>query len=192
MRFMLDTTTLQPPDAGQSSGRGRKFPPRVGDVVMSAVTYAELCYGVERHHPAREQAAAALGGWSKIFPRCRSTRPPAQAAAHCGRRYGVAGGCPDRLIAAHAVSRDLILVTNNEAVFLGTIRASAWKTGRLRRPSAVFAKHSNFCSIFWPLCHNHPQLSRCSHGRQQGQGLAAALQQIENSSARVHHEDGRG
>lgn len=119
MRFMLDTTICSRLMQGSPPGVVEKFTLlRVGDVVMSAVTYAELCYGVERHHPAREQAAAALRGLVEDIP---ALPFDGAAGASCGALRAAVRGrwrdVLDRLIAAHAVSRDLILVTNNEAVF---------------------------------------------------------------------------
>lgn len=119
MRYMLDTNICIHLMQGSPPGVVEKFAGlRVGDVVMSAVTHAELCYGIERHPGAREQAAAALRGLVDDIP----VLPFDEAAGGC---YGVLRAAVrdrrrdalDRLIAAHAVSRDLVLVTNNEGDF---------------------------------------------------------------------------
>lgn len=119
MRYMLDTNICIHLVQGSPPGVVEKFAGlRVGDVVMSAVTYAELCYGVERDRGFREQAAAALRALVEDIP----VLPFDEAA---GAGYGVLRAAVrerrrdalDRMIAAHAVSHDLVLVTNNEADF---------------------------------------------------------------------------
>ena len=86
----------------------------VGDVVMSAITYAELEYGVAVcRNPAREQAnLAALIMDIPVMP----------FEVQAGIAYGPIRKATrerksdhlDKLIAAHAVSLNVILVTNNE------------------------------------------------------------------------------
>lgn len=132
MRYMLDTNICIHLMQGSPPGVVEKFSGlRVGDVVMSAVTHAELCYGVERHG-TRERAAAALRGLVDDIP----VLPFDEAA---GASYGVLRAAVrdrrrdalDRLIAAHAVSRDLVLVTNNEADFRDYqgLRLENWVAG---------------------------------------------------------------
>jgi tRNA(fMet)-specific endonuclease VapC len=90
----------------------------VGEVVMSAVTMAELEYGVScsgENEPRNRRALAQLT--QDITP-----EPFDQAAA---RAYGPVRlatrsrnrDALDKLIAAHAVALDVTLVTNNEADF---------------------------------------------------------------------------
>ena len=91
-----------------------------GEVSMSVVTYAELCAGLEmqtRNRTEDEQVLALLITRIPVLPF-------AHAAAEC---YGILRAAVrdrqrnalDRLIAAHAVSLDAILVTNNAADFAG-------------------------------------------------------------------------
>jgi len=89
-----------------------------GDVVMSSITYAELCAGVEMKSTDRARDDAALGALV--------ARIPVQAFDEAGAdAYAIARkalperrrDAMDRLIAAHAVGLDLVLVTNNEADF---------------------------------------------------------------------------
>ncbi len=119
MRYMLDTNICihliqrQPPEVVQ------KFATlKYGDVVISSITLAELRYGVERDSQMRSAADAALMGLLRFLPVLPFEE---QAASH----YGVLRALVrdrkrdalDRLIAAHALSQQLILVTNNEADF---------------------------------------------------------------------------
>jgi tRNA(fMet)-specific endonuclease VapC len=119
MRYMLDTNICihliqnHPPEV---LDRFRGL--RQGDVVISAVTLAELRHGVERAPAIRDLAARALDNLLAYLP----VMPFDEAAA---TRYGVLAALVkdrkrdalDRLIAAHAVSLELILVTNNEVDF---------------------------------------------------------------------------
>ena len=91
----------------------------VGDVVISVVTYAELRHGVERC-PQEDRAAAerALRFFLERVPVLPLEKRAAEsygvlAAAVRDRRRDAL----DHLIAAHAVSVNATLVTNNEADF---------------------------------------------------------------------------
>lgn len=118
-RYMLDTNMCIYLMKNQPEQVARRFATcYVGDVVMSAVTFAELEFGVQASvDPAREQhnldALAAL-----------INVEPFDAAA--GRAYGVVRMATrekkkdqlDKLIAAHSIALDTILVTNNERDFV--------------------------------------------------------------------------
>jgi len=84
-----------------------------GEVSLSAVTWAELCCGMDQHHSRDEmlalfwklspldfgmEAAAIFGKLSQQFPNRKSSF--------------------DRMIAAHAIALDAVLVSNNTADFL--------------------------------------------------------------------------
>lgn len=119
MKYMLDTNTCiylilkRPPEVLKKLEQQFE-----GDVVMSAITYAELRAGVEMKsgNPARDEAALSA----------LIARIPVQAFDEgSADAYAVARkalperkrGAMDRLIAAHAISLDLVLVMNNEADF---------------------------------------------------------------------------
>jgi tRNA(fMet)-specific endonuclease VapC len=119
MRFMLDTNIC--------IYLIKNHPPQVlrrlqvlnqGDAVMSVVTYAELRAGLEIQSTNREQDEHALSLLIDRIPVLPFTESDAQ-------RYGVlraavrdrSRNAMDRLIAAHAVSAGITLVTNNEADF---------------------------------------------------------------------------
>lgn len=85
----------------------------VGDVVMSAITYAELSYGVAVcADPGREQAnLAALVEDIPVLPfdtAAGSAYSPICLATRESRKDQL-----DKLIAAHAASLSAIIVTNN-------------------------------------------------------------------------------
>lgn len=120
MRFLLDTNICiyvlkaHPP---QVLERFKTTP--LGEVVMSVVTYAELRHGIERCPPEDRAAAGhALQRFIERVPVLPFDERAAQsygelAAAVRDRRRDAM----DRLIAAHAVSVGVTLVTNNEADF---------------------------------------------------------------------------
>ncbi len=118
-RYMLDTNICiylmkhQPPQV-----RARFAQCFVGDVVISAVTHAELAYGVACSGEAQlrnEQVLASL----------LEDIPVAPFDAHAARAYGPIRAANrernkdalDKLIASHAISLGATLVTNNEADF---------------------------------------------------------------------------
>lgn len=118
-KYMLDTNICiylmkhQPPEV-----RARFAACFVGDVVISAITLAELEYGVVCSGDAREQNRAALDGFLEEIP-------VVPFEGHAARAYGVARYATrerkrdalDKLIASHAMALDVTLVTNNEADF---------------------------------------------------------------------------
>jgi tRNA(fMet)-specific endonuclease VapC len=126
MRYMLDTNICiylikdNPPHVLQ---RLRVL--KRGEAVMSVVTYAELRAGVEMQSATRSieereadhQALLALTTRIPVLPFTDSA----------AERYGVMRAASrdrnrdtmDRLISAHAASIGLVLVTNNEAGFMG-------------------------------------------------------------------------
>ncbi|PPD03869.1 MAG: VapC toxin family PIN domain ribonuclease [Methylobacter sp.] len=89
----------------------------VGDVVMSALTYAELEYGVAvSNNPPREQAnLVALIEDIPVLPfdhAAASAYGPIRLATRNSKQDHL-----DKLIAAHAASLGLVVITNNEKDF---------------------------------------------------------------------------
>jgi tRNA(fMet)-specific endonuclease VapC len=116
--FMLDTNMCIYLIKNQPEQVARRFEKcYVGDVVMSAITFAELEYGASvAANPKRERRnLEALRQDIQVVP-----FDVAAATA-----YGPLGEATrerkkdhlDKLIAAHAVALDVILVTNNERDF---------------------------------------------------------------------------
>ncbi|MEB3047379.1 type II toxin-antitoxin system VapC family toxin [Rhizobium mulingense] len=112
--YMLDTNMCiylmkeQPPQVA------RRFAQcRVGDVVMSAITFAKLEYGVSASTNAEKERANLEFLIEAI--------PVAPFDANAARAYGPVRFATrerkkdhlDKLIAAHALSIDAVLVTNN-------------------------------------------------------------------------------
>lgn len=120
-RYMLDTNICiylmkhQPPQV-----RERFAQCFVGDVVISAITLAELEYGVACSGEHQQRNQAALDSLLEDI-----LVAPFEAGA--ARAYGPLRAVQrerqkdalDKLIAAHAVSLGVTLVTNNEADFRG-------------------------------------------------------------------------
>ncbi len=124
MRYMLDTNICiyliknHPPQVLR-----RLEVLKLGDAVMSVVTYAELRAGLEIQGEARsssyreldKHALALLINRIPVLPFTESDAVSfgvLRAAVRDRNRDTM-----DRLIAAHAVSTGLVLVTNNEADF---------------------------------------------------------------------------
>ncbi|MBK7002525.1 MAG: type II toxin-antitoxin system VapC family toxin [Rhodoferax sp.] len=120
MQYMLDTNICiylldaHPPQVVQ-----RFKSAVVGQVVMSVVTYAELCHGVERCVGADRDVAA------KSLARLVLRVPVVAFESSAAKNYGILRAAVrdrrrdtmDQLIAAHALCLGLTLVTNNEADF---------------------------------------------------------------------------
>lgn len=117
--YMLDTNMCiylmkhQPPEVA-----ARFAECFVGDVVMSAITLAELEYGVACSGERQTQNRQALDLLEEeILP---VPFDAAAAAAYGPIRLatrGNTGGALDKLIAAHAVALGVTLVTNNRGDF---------------------------------------------------------------------------
>jgi len=114
LRYMLDTNIcIYLMDEAPESVINRFAQCERGEVSLSAVTWAELCCGMDQHHSRDEmlalfwklspldfdmQAAAIFGKLSQQFPNRKSSF--------------------DRMIAAHAIALDVVLVSNNTADFV--------------------------------------------------------------------------
>ena len=129
-RYMLDTNMCIYLMKHQPAEVAARFAQcYVGEVVMSAVTMAELEYGVSCSGENEHRNRRALDKLTEDIP----PAPFEQAAA---RAYGPIRlatrnrnrDALDKLIAAHAVALDVTLVTNNEADFAGYpgLRVENW------------------------------------------------------------------
>lgn len=119
-KFMLDTNMCiylmkhQPPEV---AARFAQY--FVGEVVISAITLAELEFGVACSGEKRAQNRDALDHLLDDIPmaafdaKSAASYGPIRLATKDRKRDAL-----DKLIAAHAVALNIILVTNNEADFV--------------------------------------------------------------------------
>jgi tRNA(fMet)-specific endonuclease VapC len=119
-RYMLDTNICIYLMKHQPAQVRERFAAcYVGDVVISAITLAELEFGIACSPEARARNQAALAGLLEDIQVA-----PFEAAA--ARAYGPLRAqhrernrnALDKLIAAHAMALQMVLVTNNESDFL--------------------------------------------------------------------------
>ena len=120
MRYLLDTDIciyLQNHRSARVRQRFNELEP--GDVGMSVVTYLELVYGALKSARPESNLAVAEALREHIPPQPLGEN----VAKHYGRlrtaleRAGTPIGTFDLVIAAHALTLDLILVTNNTREF---------------------------------------------------------------------------
>jgi tRNA(fMet)-specific endonuclease VapC len=92
-----------------------------GSVVTSSIVYAEILRGLPVGEPVPHDSLYALFDLIPVLPFDK-------AAAEAYRRVPFRRGTFDRLIAAHALSLDLVLVTNNERDFVDVpgLRVENW------------------------------------------------------------------
>ncbi|WP_338927084.1 type II toxin-antitoxin system VapC family toxin (plasmid) [Mycetohabitans endofungorum] len=128
-RFMLDTNMCIYLMKNQPEEVAKRFAQcYVGDVVMSAVTYAELEYGVvvsaNRTRERRNLVALIEDIPVAPFDAAAATAYGPVRKATSERKKDAL----DKLIAAHAIALDVILVTNNERDFASYpgIRLENW------------------------------------------------------------------
>lgn len=118
-RYMLDTNMCIYLMKNQPENVARRFATcYVGDVVISAITFAELDYGVA--------ASKSLERESANLEKLTTLITVAPFGMDAARAYGKVRMATrerkkdhlDKLIAAHALSLDVVLVTNNVRDFL--------------------------------------------------------------------------
>lgn len=130
-RFMLDTNMCIYLMKNQPEEVAKRFAQcYVGDVVMSAITCAELEYGVTvAANPKRERRnLASLIEDIPVAPfdaTAAAAYGPVREATRERKKDAL-----DKLIAAHAISMNVVLVTNNERDFASYrgIKLENWLT----------------------------------------------------------------
>lgn len=118
-RYMLDTNMCIYLMKNQPEQVARRFAEcYVGDVVMSAITYAELEYGVSISD-LQAKRRSDLNALIQDIP--VAPFDAAAGVAYGPLRYATRNSQKDhldKLIASHAISLDLVLVTNNVRDFV--------------------------------------------------------------------------
>ena len=121
-RFLIDTNICIYLLEGMSPvARDRVEALQPGEVVTSAICYAEVMRGIDPAHPESVAKAEQL---FSVIPALDFSVEAAGRYAHLAfRRHSF-----DRLIAAHALALDLVLVSNNERDFADVpgLRVENW------------------------------------------------------------------
>ncbi|GGE06853.1 ribonuclease VapC [Polymorphobacter glacialis] len=121
-RYLLDTNIcIYLFDAASLPLRARVSACVVGELAISAIVLAELTIGVARHEPS---AIDQIEHLLRIAP----ALPFDEAAARAYGKLPFKRAKFDRLIAAHALARDLTLVTANTGDFADVtgLRVEDW------------------------------------------------------------------
>lgn len=134
MKYMLDTNICIELIRRQPANiLNRITATRIGDVGVSMLTVAELQYGVSKNR-SPEQNLAALEQFLLALTLADFGYDAAaaygQLRAHLERK-GTPIGSMDMLIAAHALSLDVVLVTNNLKEFARVpgLKVEDWTRG---------------------------------------------------------------
>ena len=119
LKYMLDTNIVIYTMKNKSDSVRERFKKHHGRMCISSIIYMELVYGAERSSNPDRNLTSLKGFVARmdVLPLDDS------AAAHSGQisaelaRLGMPIGPYDQLIAGHARSQGLVLVTNNEKEF---------------------------------------------------------------------------
>ena len=118
LAFMLDTDTVSYALRGVGSVGERLRARRPSEICISALTVAELRYGVERRRSRKLRALVeAFAGAMLVAPFDIAAAAAFGSIAASLSKHGTPIGTMDTLIAAHAVALGLTLVTNNAKHF---------------------------------------------------------------------------
>lgn len=121
VRYLLDTNICiyiakqRPPEVYQ-----RLAELSVGDVGMSLITFGELRFGAEKsqHQEVALEKLSRLTGYIPVIEPTAQTAKKYGVIRHCLEKSGQPIGNNDLWIAAHALSLNTILVTNNSKEFI--------------------------------------------------------------------------
>jgi len=130
LRYMLDTNILIYTIKNKPEGVRQQFEGHDGEICASSVTAMELLYGAHKSQAVRRNLDVIEG----LLGRIDVLNFDLGAAEHAGqiRAELAANGNPigpfDVMIAGHARSRGLSLVTNNESEFarVSGLRLANW------------------------------------------------------------------
>ena len=130
LRYMLDTNILIYTVKNRPEVVRQHFEAHEGEICASSITAMELLYGAHKSKAVRRNLDVVEG----LLARIEVLDFDLGAAEHAGQiraELAVAGtpiGPYDIMIAGHARSRGLCLVTNNEGEFAGVsgVRLANW------------------------------------------------------------------
>jgi tRNA(fMet)-specific endonuclease VapC len=138
LKYMLDTNIVIYTMKNKPASVRAAFKKHDGRMCISSITYMELVYGAERSANPEKNLTSLEGFIARmdVLPLDDS------AAVHAGQiraelaNLGTPIGPYDQLIAGHARSQGLVLVTNNENEFsrVSGLRLENW-VGRSMDPS---------------------------------------------------------
>jgi tRNA(fMet)-specific endonuclease VapC len=117
-RFMLDADTVSYAIRGEGRVVARLLERQPSEICLSSITWAELRFGVEAKRS--EKLKRAIRSFVKdiaILPFDESAADRFAAVAAALARRGEPIGAFDTLVAAHALSLGLAVVTNNTRHF---------------------------------------------------------------------------
>ena len=130
LKYMLDTNIVIYTMKNKPASVRAAFKKYDGRMCISSITYMELVYGAERSSNPERNLASLEGFVARmdVLPLADS------AAGHAGQirtelaKLGMPIGPYDQLIAGHARSLGLVLVTNNEKEFsrVSGLRIENW------------------------------------------------------------------
>ena len=132
LKFMLDTNTCIFTIKNRPTSVREAFTRHQGQLCISTITLMELIYGAEKSS-SPERNLAVIEGFAA---RLEVLTYGLEAAAHTGQlraelaRAGQQSGPYDQMIAGHARSLGLIVVTNNRREFdrVPGLRVEDWVT----------------------------------------------------------------
>jgi len=119
LKYMLDTNIVIYTMKNKPASVRERFKKHHGRMCISSITFMELVYGAERSSNPERNLTSLEG----FVARMDVLLLDDSAAAHAGQiraelaRLGMPIGPYDQLIAGHARSQGLVLVTNNEKEF---------------------------------------------------------------------------
>ena len=117
-QYMLDTDTVSFALRGQGRVAARLLEHRPSELCVSSITLAELRYGAERRRSRRlHRLISTFVDAIEIMPFDQSAASRFATVAAALARRGEPIGTLDTLMAAHALSLRLTLVTNNTRHF---------------------------------------------------------------------------
>ena len=120
MMYMLDTDICIYVIKGKPAGVAKHFQRlQPGDLAMSAITFAELMNGAMKSRQVEENVAKLneMAELLEILAFDQRAAVVYGAVRSSLEKRGEVIGSYDMLIASHAISLDLIMVTNNEKEF---------------------------------------------------------------------------